>query len=272
MKFFAIAIALVLFITPVYATSTDKMEGYRMSESYTKFNVSLNAYFAATDSVCIIQQTPEGVSTVQNQQSTYAFLAAADGIKISSSAAADTLSVTVSYLDGTTWLEKSETITLTGQTAVTLADTTIIRINGMVINGSGAQDLSHGVIYAVNDGESHTAGIPNDLAKVLSVIPANHGVSKTCVFTTPDGIKRALIRNLRINSAEGIDGQVFIYTIDRTATYPAKRTYGPFQVFQGVVDIPVGIVVGEKTDCYLGGLSGVAGSDFYVGMEIFYYN
>lgn len=274
MKYFILLTVLVALFaaTPVLAlTSEDEMLAFRMGESFVHVNELYDAYWEGSTSVDIIQQTP-AAAAAENQQATYNWYTSAGTFEVSSSDANDTGSVKITYLDSN-WDRQTVTKTMTGQTAVA-GGVNAIRILKAEYLTSGAQDTTNqGTIY-VTGGASCTgtrsSGVPSTLSEVLCVIPIGAGVSKTCVFTTPRNIVRGAVRRVIAHTAEGVDFDVYLNIIDRTQTYPVVRKYGPFHAFQNVVDIPLNVSIGQKTDIYLTGQTGTAAQDGFFAFEVYY--
>jgi hypothetical protein len=128
----------------------------------------------------------DSLETVWAEGGLYGYLSSATTLKISSSSANDTSAgtgartVTVSGLDSS-YDEVSETVTLSGQTAV---DTTnsFIRVNRMIVNTAGTGGQNAGVIYAGTG--TVTSGVP---ANKYATIAIGDNQTLMALWTVPRG-------------------------------------------------------------------------------------
>lgn len=260
----ALLAAIFAAVAPVHA-APDYDEA-AMGTVYRQFSERADAYFEGTTSVCIVKQDVT-TSAATNQQASYPFPAAAGTFEISSSDANDTGAVQIVYLDSS-WDRQTVTMTLNGQTKVT-SSVSAWRVLSARCANSGAQDTTNqGTIY-VFTGDC-TSGVPDDLATILAIIPIAHGSSKGAVMTTPRSVGKGMIRAIHYALAEGVDFEVYATVIDRTATYPVKRVYGPFHLFQATGTIPLDLPLGSKTDVYLTAKTGTAAQKAWLALETFY--
>ena len=122
---------------------------------------------------------------------TYSFLVTAETLYVSSSSAEDAsggsgiYKVDISGLDDD-YNVTTETLTITGQTAVATANE-YLRINSMNVSLTdlpATGEVNTGDIYIYRTGEI-SAGVPDNLNLVLNGIGAGKSISRSCVFTVP---------------------------------------------------------------------------------------
>ena len=125
--------------------------------------------------------TADGVVDVWNfpTAKTYTFSSSADIDTVSSSNAGDTDDLTVFGLD-TNWEAVTQTVTMTGQTKVTLT-TPLIRVYRMVWRGAAD---AVGNIYCYVDG-AITGGVPDTAADVRAYIAAGDNQTLMGIYTIP---------------------------------------------------------------------------------------
>jgi hypothetical protein len=259
-----IAIAAGFAVSPVYA-APDYDEA-AMGTVYNQFSEVYDAYYEGTTAVSIVQQEVTAAAAT-NQQTAYPWPATAAVVKVTSTDANDTGAVILTYLDEN-WDRLEETLTLTGQTIVS-STATPIRVLGLRCVNSGAQDTTNqGTLYVFTG--TATSGVPDALSTILAIVPIAHGESKGCVFTTPRNVTKGLLRGIHYTCAEGVDFEVYCTTIDRTQTYPVKRVFGPFMLFQANGFIPINAELDDKTDVYLTAKTGTAAQKCRLGLDVYY--
>lgn len=183
--------------------------------------------------------------TVWQLATQYVYPSSASVMKVSSSDANDTSAgtgartVTIYGLDSD-YVEASETVSLSGQTAVNTVNT-YIRINSVVVNTAGSGGVNAGAIY-VGTG-TVTAGVP---ANKYGYIDPGYNHSLHGHFTVPAN-KKMFLHRFRISSG----------TQKATEVHMIQRPYG--EVFQTIIDehffqdgmesnFDVPLVFTEKTD------------------------
>lgn len=169
--------------------------------------------------------------TVWNDGDAYAFPTTALTMTIVSSSASDTMNVLVSGLDAN-YDQISETVTLTGTSAVTLS-TQFYRINSAVILAGN----NVGNITIANGGVTY------------AFIEAEIGTTQACLYTVPNGYDLYLFR-ITANSATATGSQYLtIRNALRTSTgrwlKVAEATFAESQVNY---DRQIPFKIAEKTD------------------------
>lgn len=150
------------------------------------------------------------------QQMTYTFSSSADIDRISSSDNGDTVDIEIQGLD-TNWDLVTQTITLTGQTAVALS-TSLIRIFRM--KNVGATDLAGTVFCFVN--VATTGGVPNTPANIRAAIDNGNNQTEMAIYAIPR-LTRGAIGEIYASTAGG----------SRSTNYIIKLYIRPFGgVFQ----------------------------------------
>jgi hypothetical protein len=259
-----IAIAAGFAAAPVHA-DPDYDEA-AMGTVYNQFHETFDAFFEGTTTVCIVKQEVTAAAAT-NQQTAYPWIATAGTFEIASSDASDTGEVVVTYIDSF-WDRKTATKTLTGQTLVTSTETAM-RILSIECVNSGAQDTTNqGTIYVFTG--TATSGVPDDLSKVLALIPIGVGKSKGAVFSTPRNVTKGIVKGIKYALGEGVDFYVYLNVVDRSVTYPVKKVYGPFYLFQTTGYIPLDVPLDDKMDVYLTGATGTAAQKAWLGFDVFY--
>lgn len=119
----------------------------------------------------------------------YTYSSSADIDSISSSSASDTHDITIEGLDAT-YAEVTQTVTLTGQTPVTLG-TSLMRVNHVYNNVGTTLTKTLGIVYVFVSGGTVTAGVPQTVADIRGTIPLLGTLStehhQNSVFTVPAG-------------------------------------------------------------------------------------
>lgn len=168
--------------------------------------------------------------TVWDDGGDYVYPSSAVAMDVVSSSASDAMQVLISGLDAN-YDQISETVTLTGTSAVTTS-TSFFRINSAVIlTGSNVGDIS------ISNGGTKYA-----------FIGAEIGTTQSSVYTVPAGHSIYLFR---IDCTSGtVNGQKFLY-LRNVATNSAGRTLRVTEAtfFESVsFDRQVPFKIGEKTD------------------------
>jgi hypothetical protein len=138
----------------------------------------------------------DGADDGHVNQMAYVYSSTADIDSISSDSAADTMEITVYGLDAS-YAEQSETVTLSGQTKVALANN-YLRVFRMV-NTNSSDNVGH--IYCYVD-TAITAGTPDDPTKVRAIIQPGNNQTLMAVYTIPAG-KTGYIRDWFASTAGG---------------------------------------------------------------------
>jgi hypothetical protein len=263
---FFIVLACVVGLATAPVNAAPDYDEVSMDQLYNQYHEMHDAYFEGTTTVCIVKQDLT-TSADTYQQTAYPFPSAAAAVKISSSDANDTGEVVLTYLDSN-WDRQTVTHTLTGQTQVATT-VTPIRVLSLVCNDSGAQDKTNqGTIYVYTG--TATSGVPDSLSTVLAIVPIGAGRSKMCVTSIPRNVSKGLIRGIDYACAESVDFYFYLYTIDRSETYPILKQYGPFYVFQSSGRIPLNIPVNDKFDVYMTGATGTAAQKCWLNLDLYY--
>lgn len=120
--------------------------------------------------------------TASPRSNTKTFPTSAATLYLCSSSTSDTaVEVTVDYIDSS-GAAATATVTLTGQTPVSIGATGL-DINRLRVTGSTA---AVGIIYGANTND-FTGGAPNDVTDVLAIAPAGYQQSQLSHFTVPSG-------------------------------------------------------------------------------------
>ena len=167
--------------------------------------------------------------TIWDDGGNYVYPSSAVAMDVVSSSASDTMQVLINGLDAN-YEAISETVTLTGTSAVTTS-AAFFRINGAVIlAGSNVGDIS-----ISNGGTNH------------AFIGAGIGTTQSSVYTVPAGHSIYLFR---IDCTSGtVNGQKYLY-LRNVATNSAGRTLRVTEAtfFESVsFDRQVPVTIGEKT-------------------------
>lgn len=187
------------------------------------------------------------VYPVWNLAANRVYLTTAATMKISSSSSNDASAnggartVLVEGLDQS-YLPISETVTLTGQTAVNTTNS-YLRVTGLTVLTAGAGGANQGVIYAGTG--TVTAGVP---AITHELVPIGFNKESSGVYTVPAGYT-AYLRNGGVTSQDNGAGYV-------TARFSVSNQGSPFITSAITVlstglaeyDFPNPIRIPEKTD------------------------
>ena len=169
--------------------------------------------------------------TLWNDGATYAFPSAAVVMDLVSTSASDTMDVLVSGLDAS-YNEISETVTLTGTSAVTTS-VSFLRINSAIIlSGQNAGDIS-----VSNGGTTY------------AFIGTNIGTTQACIYTVPAGHSLYIFR-IDFNSAT-TNGNKYLTVRNKLATHTGRVLHvaeATFAVSQVSYDRQVPFKIAEKTD------------------------
>jgi len=127
---------------------------------------------------------------------------------ISSSSAADTaVALHVHYIDDDGLEQTIDYTHTTGQTPATLDGITGLDVDRVHESGSVA---AAGDIY-VTVASNHTAGVPDDTAQILAVIPVGFGQTQQCMFIVPlDFYARINSVQIGVNRANGALGSAVL--------------------------------------------------------------
>ena len=129
------------------------------------------------------------IQTVGSQGTLYTYSSTADIDSISSSSASDTHDITIEGLDAS-YAEVIQTVTLTGQTPVTLG-TSLMRVNHVYNNVGTTLTATVGTVYVFVSGGTVTAGVPQTAADIRGTIELLGTIStehhNSSVFTIPAG-------------------------------------------------------------------------------------
>lgn len=162
-----------------------------------------------------------GETTIWNETTTpVAYPASAATLTVSSSSANDTAAgtgartVTLQGLDAN-YLVISETITLTGQTAVT-STLSYLRIGPLVTLTAGSGGKNAGVIYAGTG--TVTAGVP---ATIYSSMGVGFNESHQSFYTVPAGCTGYLLDVSATSDTAGV--QILLYTRALGGLFMARR-------------------------------------------------
>ena len=112
----------------------------------------------------------------------YTFSTTADIDSLSSSDDTDSQDILIQGLD-TDWNEVNQTVTLNGQTPVSLS-TNLIRVFRMV--NMGSTDIA-GVVYNFVSGGTVTAGVPQTVTDIRAIINNGNNQTLMCIYSVPSG-------------------------------------------------------------------------------------
>ncbi len=113
----------------------------------------------------------------------YTFSTAADITQIASSNAGDTQDIMIEGLDAN-WEIMTKTVTLNGQTPVTLSGDPFLRVYRMM--NVGSTDLS-GDVNLITSGGTFTAGVPDTANTVRANITNGDNQTEMCIYSVPAG-------------------------------------------------------------------------------------
>lgn len=169
--------------------------------------------------------------TLWNDGATYAFPSAAVAMDLVSTSASDAMDVLVSGLDAS-YNEISETVTLTGTSAVTTT-ASFLRINSAIIlSGQNAGDIS------ISNGGTTYAFIGTSI-----------GTTQACIYTVPAGHSLYIFR-IDFNSAT-VNPNKYLTVRNKLATHTGRVLHvaeATFAVSQVSYDRQVPFKIAEKTD------------------------
>lgn len=204
-----------------------------MSTQATLFDVARGHYsnMQAVNIFGFNREVGTTLETIWNDGGQYTFLSSAQQLSVVSTSASDTMNVLISGLDSS-YNEITETVTLTGTTAVTTTSS-FLRVNSAVIlAGSNVGDIT---------------GTYNSTK--LFHIEATQGLTQTCVYTVPAGHELYLFRidltSGTINPNKYLTYRNVTYTHTGRTLRVAEATW---QEGQQSFDRQVPFKVGEKTD------------------------
>jgi len=214
----------------------------------------------------------DSLETVWAEGGIYGYLSSATTLKVSSSSANDTSAgtgartVTLTGLDAN-YDELTETVTLSGQTAV---DTTnsFIRINRMIVNTAGTGEQNAGVIYAGTG--TVTAGVP---ANKYATIAVGDNQTLMGLWTVPRGYTAYLTQSHITVATEQNNKFATVSVVAR----PDGGVFAVKDKFVVVADSRTQeynfpLVFAEKTDIEVRCIGSAAGANISVsaGLEFVY--
>jgi hypothetical protein len=169
--------------------------------------------------------------TIWNDSAGYVYPAAASVLSVVSSSASDTMNVLISGLDAD-YVEITETVTLTGTSAVSTTQA-FFRVNSAVIlSGSNVGNISASI-----GGTIH------------GWIEAGQGVTQACVYTVPAGKSLYLLRiDLTSGTVTGNKYLTYRQTLRASNGRVLKVAEATWQGGQQSFDRQVPFVISEKTD------------------------
>ena len=214
----------------------------------------------------------DALETVWAQGGLYSYLSAATVLKVSSSDANDTSAgtgartVTLYGLDAN-YDEISETVTLSGQTAVN-STLSYLRINRMIVRSAGTGGKNAGVIYAGTG--TVTSGVP---ANKYATIAIGDNQTLMALWTVPRGYTAYLLQT-----------DVTLATTQNNKYCTVSLVVRPYnEVFQvkdrfvkaessTTLDYSVPLKINEKSDIEYRAIGDSAGADIAIsaGFEIIY--
>lgn len=188
--------------------------------------------------------------TVWDDGGAYVYPTSAVTLDVVSSSASDTMQVLIKGLDAN-YAEISETITLTGTTAVTTS-TAFYRINSAtILSGSNVGDISFS-----NSGTKY------------AFIGATIGTTQACVYTVPAGHSLYLFR-IDVVSATASGSQYVIFrNVARTSTGRILRVAeGTMASSQVSFDRQVPFKIAEKNDFHFEARSSASTNEVAIFIE-----
>lgn len=188
--------------------------------------------------------------TVWDDGGAYVYPTSAVTLDVVSTSASDTMQVLIKGLDAN-YAEISETITLTGTTAVTTT-TAFYRINSAtILSGSNVGDIS-----LSNGGTKY------------AFIGATIGTTQACIFTVPAGHSLYLFR-IDVVSATASGSQYVIFrNVARTSTGRILRVAeGTMASSQVSFDRQVPFKIAEKTDFHFEARSSASTNEVAIFIE-----
>ncbi len=129
-------------------------------------------------------------------------------VGVSSGSASDTAAGTgartieVDVIVATTYLAKTLTLTMNGQSKVTDASgTSVIRINAVRVKTAGSGGVNAGIIYAYDSTDTVTAGVPQTTTKIFGWMAVGTNNAEQAMYTVPDGYN-AQINNILVGVSD----------------------------------------------------------------------
>ncbi len=239
-----------LLVTDSLWSSSDEMTGYSVIHKYGH-NLDIDSTF----------------ETIWSEGTNYAFIPTATVLKISSSSADDTSdgtgarTITIQGLDAN-YFEKSETITLNGQTAVNTSNT-YFRIHRMFVETAGSGQENAGTIYAGTG--TVTTGVP---ANKYATIPVGYNQTMMAIYTIPCD-KTAYMTMFYAQPDSQASYQVQMLT-GRATDSGVLRVRNELHAYQNqaIFNYKPYLKLTEKTDIQLRAKTGTANVEFAGGFSL----
>lgn len=204
-----------------------------MSTQATLFDVARGHYsnMQAVNIFGFNREVGTTLETIWNDGGQYTFLSSAQQLSVVSDSASDTMDVLISGLDSS-YNEITETVTLTGTTAVTTTSS-FLRVNqAIILSGSNVGDIT-GTYSSTK----------------LFHIEATQGLTQACVYTVPAGHELYLFR-IDLSSGTVSPNQYITYrNVTHTHTGRTLRVAeATWAEGQQSFDRQVPFKIAEKTD------------------------
>lgn len=182
--------------------------------------------------------------------SIYTYLSAATTMYISSTSVSDTTQpIIVSGLDAN-YDPITGIAVLNGQTQVEIVNIagggaiTFLRISGDMLNGTSSGDNLVGDVY-VSESTALTGGIPDDKTKIKGFILAKFNISRTGVYTVPNGFTAFLYQS-GVTTKKNDDLEVNFVSIREGGATLIPST---IHLYQNIQNIPLSYIsFPEKSD------------------------